>query len=150
MPYYIDREVLKQSVIQGVIFFLAILSITSVFHKDLEKLLWPEPKPQPLTTARQQDERAVAAVRERVQPGYNEHTPEPAKLVAAPLRVTTMSADDAGRAVRVVSVRVYQKDAAQMNVVAADEKYLVVMNTANGEADTVRLSHTAIRPGENP
>ncbi|PXV70888.1 hypothetical protein [Pantoea sp. PNA 03-3] len=108
------------------------------------------PKPPPLVTASQQDERAVAAVRERVQPGYNESTPEPAKQVAVPLRVTTMSADDAGRAVRVVSVRVYQKDAAQMNVVAADEKYLVVMNTANGEADTVRLSHTAIRPGENP
>lgn len=145
-----EKRELKSAFMQAALILLVTLAGISLFHKQLESALLPKPEAQPLATASQQDERAVAAVRERVQPGYNEPSPEPSEQVAVPLRVTTMSTDDAGRAVRVVTVKVFRKDAAQMTVQAADEKYLVVMNTGNGETDTVRLSHTVLKPGENP
>ncbi len=138
----------KRMYLTAVLVLSCVIAGFSLFGGDQHKKFTPEP--QPLATASQQDERAVAAVRERVQPGYNEPSPEPSEQVALPLRVTTMSTDDAGRALRVVTVKVFRKDAAQMTVQAADEKYLVVMNTGNGETDTVRLSHTVLNPGENP
>lgn len=138
----------KRMYLTAAVVLLCVMAGFSFFGGDKHKIIRPEP--QPLATASQQDERAVAAVRERVQPGYNEPSPEPSEQVALPLRVTTMSTDDAGRAVRIVTVKVFRKDAAQMTVQAADEKYLVVMNTGNGETDTVRLSHAVLKPGENP